>query len=207
MNIEKRYKDLCSELSIDTTEKVSLEKAEMHRIVMHYVYEKCLQHQTKYDNYVALYGFLRSIAMVFCIFSNFLIVTFFIKNFDCFRSNWNGAIAFYTPPVIFVVILAMYAWISVNRTEKKEKSLGLTIEIKWMNNILFGISLIVIFLSTIFVYVLMDAGIKSFIPDLIQIASFVFASYISYLGFAKFYRRFTLENFMSLLTYSKSNKE
>ena len=38
---------------------------DIHRIVMHFVYEHCQQHIAKYDNYVALYGFLRSITLIF----------------------------------------------------------------------------------------------------------------------------------------------
>ena len=39
--------------------------SDIHRLVMHYVYETCQQHIAKYDNYVALYGFLRSLTLIF----------------------------------------------------------------------------------------------------------------------------------------------
>lgn len=101
------------------------QECDYHRIVMHFVYLNIPNSQRKTDNYIALYGFLRSISFVFC-------VTFF-------------ALGFYS-------------------------------------------------LSTV------DCG-EPFDKDLLIVLSLFFTlSYICFLGFVKFYRRFTLENYMAMLT-------
>lgn len=101
------------------------QECDYHRIVMHYVYLKIPESQRKTDNYIALYGFLRSISFVFC-------TSFF---------------AFGT-----------YALTTINCSEPFDK-------------------------------------------DLLATLSLFFAlSYICFLGFVKFYRRFTLENYMAMLT-------
>lgn len=41
------------------------EHVDYHRVIYHYVYEYQKQHTVKLDNYVALYGFLRSITFIF----------------------------------------------------------------------------------------------------------------------------------------------
>ena len=38
---------------------------DFRRILHHYYYEKFSSHQSKFDNYVALYGFARSLSLVF----------------------------------------------------------------------------------------------------------------------------------------------
>ena len=42
------------------------QECDYHRIVMHYVYLNIPNSQRKTDNYISLYGFLRSISFVFC---------------------------------------------------------------------------------------------------------------------------------------------
>ena len=96
-----------------------------HRIVMHYVYLNIPNCQRKTDNYIALYGFLRAICLISCIFTDILIIKInFSASFD-----WKG----------FMLIITM----------------------AFLSNILF-------------------------------------------MGFVKFYRRFTLENYMALLTEKNS---
>lgn len=101
------------------------QECDYHRIVMHYVYLNIPNSQRKTDNYIALYGFLRSISFVFC-------TTFF---------------AFGT-----------YSLTTISFSEPFDKGLLLTLSL------------------------------------------FFTLSYICFLGFVKFYRRFTLENYMSMLT-------
>ncbi|WP_028904470.1 hypothetical protein [Prevotella sp. P6B4] len=101
------------------------QECDYHRIVMHYVYLNIPNSQRKTDNYIALYGFLRSISFVFC-------TTFFV--------------------------FGAYALTTVDISEPFDK-------------------------------------------DLLFILSLFFTlSYICFLGFVKFYRRFTLENYMAMLT-------
>lgn len=92
---------------------------------MHYLYLNIPNSQRKTDNYVALYGFLRSISFVFC-------VTFFA--------------------------FGIYALTTVDCSAAYDTDL------------------------------------------LIVLSLFFTLSYTSFLGFVKFYRRFTLENYMAMLT-------
>ncbi len=39
-------------------------KHDFHRIITHYTFENCKQHQFRMVNYVALYGFLRNVALI-----------------------------------------------------------------------------------------------------------------------------------------------
>lgn len=101
------------------------EECDYHRIILHYVYLNIVSSQRKTDNYVALYGFLRSICLLSCIaFLIVLILSLKTINFSA--------------PFDFCII------------------------------------------STL--------------------CLFYFVSYLTFLGFVKFYRRYTLENFMALLT-------
>ncbi|SEW23527.1 hypothetical protein SAMN04487827_2231 [Prevotella sp. khp7] len=101
------------------------QECDYHRIVMHYVYLNIPNSQRKTDNYIALYGFLRSISFVFCL-------TFFA--------------------------FGAYALTTIDCSESFDRDL----------------------LFTLFLFFTL--------------------SYICFLGFVKFYRRFTLENYMAMLT-------
>ena len=101
------------------------QECDYHRIVMHYVYLNIPNSQRKTDNYIALYGFLRSISFVFS-------ATFF---------------AFGT-----------YALTTIDVSAPFDKDL------------------------------------------MVVLSLFFTLSYICFLGFVKFYRRFTLENYMAMLT-------
>lgn len=105
------------------------DRCDYHRLVMHYVYLHVTECQKKVDNYIALYGFLRSISFVFCIC------------FDC---------------------CLIYSLRSIN----------FDLDINW-----------------------------SIIKELIVLYAMTI---LSFLGFMKFYRRNTLENFMTLLVGLKS---
>lgn len=104
--------------------------ADVHRVLMHYNYEHYANHIRKYDNYIALYGFLRSLCLLCSSIFSFLFIIE-VKNIDFnLPINWNS-----------VFILA----------------------------ILFCVT------------------------------------YLYYLGFIKFYRRYTLENLMSILVDDNFN--
>lgn len=103
------------------------QECDYHRIIMHYVYLNIPTCQHKVDNYIALYGFLRCMCLIFCM----LFDTFFIYG-------------------IFTICHYSYY------------------KIAW---------------------------------DLIGALFLLFIlCYVSFLAFVKFYRRQTLENFMSMLT-------
>lgn len=58
---------------------------DFHRVVTHYAYEHSKHHQTKMSNYVALYGFLRTLSLIFNFLGLYLIIriaTYFTFNLE-----------------------------------------------------------------------------------------------------------------------------
>lgn len=107
------------------------EECDYHRIILHYVYLNIASSQRKTDNYIALYGFLRSV----CLLSS----------------------------IMFLLVSVL--------------------------------SLKTIDFSAPFDYYIIGT-----------ICFFYFVSYLTFLGFVKFYRRYTLENFMALLTCTSEDQ-
>ena len=63
---------LINTLGFSQTNKIEendLKKYDFHRIVTHYSFENCKEHQFRMVNYVALYGFLRNLVLIFIITS------------------------------------------------------------------------------------------------------------------------------------------
>ena len=122
--IKKKQYLLANRLQINHPD-VNDKKCDYHRIIQHYVYLNIPNSQKKTDNYIALYGFLRCISLIFAI--GFDVVAFYsLKTIDT-NAEWNYSLC--------ILLLSLY-----------------------------GIS------------------------------------YLTFLGFMKFYRRFTLENYMTLLS-------
>ena len=143
---------------------------------MHYVYEHCQQHIAKYDNYVALYGFLRSITLIFNLSLLYVVYRFF-------RYIYHGdIISMGTFIVILLYCFILYVYASCWGKQKVENTIL---------SIIAGIVLI------LFVSIMMS--VKEDVEEISQMILLMLATYISYLGYTKFYRRFTLENLMSLL--------
>ncbi len=72
---------------------------DFHRIIYHYVYENSKCHQSKLNNYVALYGFLRTLTLVMIILFWYIILhTSFFSNF-----NWIS--------VILITVLAAVIYV------------------------------------------------------------------------------------------------
>ena len=122
-SIQRKLLQLSQTLNLDIPD-VNY-KADYHRIVMHYVYLNIPNCQRKADNYVAIYGFLRTMTLIACIyFDYFFYWQVFTLNIHA-GVNWNA--------VLILLLMGILC------------------------NVLF-------------------------------------------MGFIKFYRRFTLENYMALLT-------
>ena len=122
-SIQRKLVQLSRTLNLDIPDVNS--KADYHRIVMHYVYLNIPNCQRKADNYVAIYGFLRTMTLIACIyFDYFFYWQVFTLNIHA-GVNWNA--------VLILLLMGILC------------------------NVLF-------------------------------------------MGFVKFYRRFTLENYMALLT-------
>lgn len=65
---------------------------DFHRIITHYVYENSKHHQAKMSNYVALYGFLRTLSLIF----NLLAIYFSIRIICFLDFNLNNGIILFT---------------------------------------------------------------------------------------------------------------
>lgn len=57
---------------------------DFYRPIWHYYYEKFDVHASKFDNYVALYGFTRSMSFIFCSYSWLITLSLIIKG-----ATWN----------------------------------------------------------------------------------------------------------------------
>lgn len=140
--IEEKLFALADELGVKRP-PINLQ-CDFHRIVMHYVYVNCKECQSKVDNYVALYGFLRAITLILCLFTDFIIAQ-------------------------TLVILAKLIG------KEELHVLIQNYNISWASVTV----VIVLWFSTI----------------------------IAYFGYIKFLRRFTLENYMTLLSYKKYDRK
>ena len=125
-NINKKIDSLLEKLKLSQRDN----DADVHRVLMHYNYEHYANHVKKYDNYIALYGFLRSLSLL------------------CSS--------------IFIFLFAI-----------EVKTINPEASIDWNA---------VIILAVLFC-----------------------VTYLYYLGFVKFYRRYTLENLMSILVDEQLN--
>lgn len=124
-SINKVQKQLAIKLGM-TEEKG--DETDFHRVVMHYVYLHIEPCRRKTDNYIALYGFLRTMTLISCLIFDFLS----IQQIDTIIRIGKTGVINSTAVVVLIVLF-------------------------FMCNVLF-------------------------------------------MGFMKFYRRFTLENYMTLLT-------
>jgi len=86
--ITKKINILLERLDADMKEEIEDAKPhDFHRIVTHYAFETSKRHQAKMSNYVALYGFLRTLSLIFnllawCVFTRVLINrTFIVENY------------------------------------------------------------------------------------------------------------------------------
>ncbi len=62
--------------------------SDYHHVVMDYVYLNVPNCQRKADNYVAIYGFLRAITLIACLFFNYLIVVQVFTFFECVSNEY-----------------------------------------------------------------------------------------------------------------------
>lgn len=71
--IIKKLCKLSEKLGIEDTDVNS--EADYHRIVMHYAYLNIENVQRKADNYVAIYGFLRAMTLITCVFFDYVFIS------------------------------------------------------------------------------------------------------------------------------------
>lgn len=193
-----------SESIFTDNDKQPKEDIDAHRFVMHYVYEHCKEHIVKFDNYVALYGFLRS--LTFILSACFLYSEYrFINNeriLIFYGSAWYNLnsvrwIVYFCIAAIIAVVIGIkkhnsYFNSDADRTTTKDKT-PLVI-----NSIILGLSYSsAVMLSIGLIFAFLQGG-EIFAKAFVLFSLFT-SSYLSYLAFAKFYRRFSLENFMALV--------
>jgi len=98
-SIELKVKNLVNKLGIGNNSNFSFKKTDFHRIVTHYTFENCKEHQFRMVNYVSLYGFLRNLALIFNIASWYYII---------FSIDIGSSLDLYKITVAIVLILLSY---------------------------------------------------------------------------------------------------
>lgn len=163
---------------------------DVHRVVMHYVFEHCQMHQVKFDNYVALYGLLRSSTFVFCLFTIYQ----FVHIFSNHSIPHKSILWFITIVFLAIISCLIVAEVIIFLLTSKKHNITLLETTNWL------LCLIIVVISCYVVtFILMIPDYTQKKGDIILFAGLFFLTYLSYLGFAKFYRRFSLENYMALL--------
>lgn len=179
-----------------------------HLIVMHYVYEHSIQHQVKFDNYVALYGLLRSLTLIFSLSFSYLLYDYFnhtsfdnLHRFVSIIANKLCIDTIFVWIVCIIVTLILVSYIVYHIYDKvamiKNKSYHK------LDVILGAVAIAVLLLLLLAVFCSEES---SYLTKMQLLVVYAFA-YFSYLGFGKFYRRFTLENYMALLTYKTKSTD
>lgn len=100
--IKRKEKLLADKLLIDNYEDVS----DFHRVIMHYVYMNMEKSEIKTNNYIALYGFFRSITLILCLYFDFLLVVGIYSVF-CPLNNVFDLMSF-----MFIICLGLLCFIS-----------------------------------------------------------------------------------------------
>lgn len=189
-SISGKVKQVCLKIGYNDA---SVTDADVHRVVMHYVYEHCQMHQVKFDNYVALYGLLRSVSFIFCLASFWQVIMLFLQHQP---AEWSCVLYYLTAAILCSFVLIIVLLVCANKAENVEKCEK---RCCWGENVLmFTVGSVALFL--VIYFILIPPYDKEY-SDILLLCFLLIAAYISYLGFAKFYRRFTLENYMALLTY------
>lgn len=88
-----------------------LNSSDFHRVLAHYAYEYSKNHQFKLSNYVALYGFLRTLSYISCTLTVFLVIkTLYNDNtIDCFKENYKFIIFMsFLSYVFFMAFMKFY---------------------------------------------------------------------------------------------------
>ena len=198
-SISKKVKQVCDTIGYCNAES---NDADVHRVVMHYVYEHCRMHQVKFDNYVALYGLLRSVSFTFCLSFIFVLYRLLFRQ-DSPAVNALNCIGFLTAIVIailVVLIIVLSVFLKKEGIKNKENE-----RIWYFTTDILLCLMVCVIIGYVFVFIFMTSTTNITI-DVLMLCSLFFATYLSYLGFAKFYRRFTLENFMALLICEQPKK-
>lgn len=99
--IKNKEELLAKKLLIDDYSKIN----DFHRVIMHYVYMNLEKSDIKTDNYIALYGFFRSITLILCLYFDFLVV----MGIKSITYTYNTIIDFQS--IIFIATIGMLSFI------------------------------------------------------------------------------------------------
>ena len=99
--IKNKEELLAKKLLIDDYSKIN----DFHRVIMHYVYMNLEKSDIKTDNYIALYGFFRSITLILCLYFDFLV----FMGIKSITYTYNTIIDFQS--IIFIATIGMLSFI------------------------------------------------------------------------------------------------
>lgn len=71
---QKKLQKMCRDLGLDPISNIEDKKTDFHRLVSFYEYEYCKKHGAKMDNYVAIYDFMRSLCLIFNVFTGYIFI-------------------------------------------------------------------------------------------------------------------------------------
>lgn len=129
--IESNRELLASYLGVPLTEG-----SDYHRVVYHYEYEKLDHHAQKMDNYVALYGFLRSITLIcncVCLWVFLKYVLSSLKYIADFTPDWKAI--FLTLILTIITYIFFMGFMKFYRRFTLESLMCLIIDISYKNAI------------------------------------------------------------------------
>lgn len=169
------------------------EDCDIHRIIHHYIYESVGKQHFKFDNYVALYGFLRSVT--FSILMFYFIFTY--------RYGVNYVLVWLLIVTALVLFFSLYPINNSIDNTPNVDSISFQQKVKSLVLVLFCLGVILIALFSSIFDSNMVLKIYSWMKNLYPYVSLSFVCllmcYISFMGFMKFYRRYTLLAFMCLI--------
>ena len=109
---KNKIRKLITYISDDHTIELDDEKLsqyDFHRIVTHYSYETTKNHHSRMSNYVALYGFLRNICLIFNVLTIYSIVYMIIKGTENFIFPIMFIVATYISFMAFMKFYRRYS--------------------------------------------------------------------------------------------------
>jgi len=83
-------------------------KSDFFRIVFHYAFENTTNHQSKFTNYVALYGFLRTITLILNLFFLYLLIHLTLVDYFTFWSITSLILISLVSYVFFMAFMKFY---------------------------------------------------------------------------------------------------
>lgn len=109
---KNKIRRLIQHISLDQPIDLNDEKLsqyDFHRIVTHYSYETSKNHQSRMSNYVALYGFLRNICLIFNVLTVYSIVYMIMKKTENFIFPMMFTLATYLSFMAFMKFYRRYS--------------------------------------------------------------------------------------------------